>query len=196
MFDELAINNWASSRTLFPESFCQTLAHECQKLSAEGKMTPAAIGKGAQKTTREEIRGDSTWWLEESNCSWPQKQALDILQKILEALNQSFYLGLKRFEAHFALYPPQTGYDKHVDNPRGASARKITFILYLNSNWQQDHGGMLSIYDPQDENLKIAQVRPTLGNFVLFRSDLFPHQVEKSFQPRMSLTGWFRNDAL
>lgn len=196
MFDDLATNNWASSHSVFSKSFCQTLARKCQKLSLEGKLTPAAIGKGAQKTTREEIRGDSTWWLDENNCSLPEQEALDVIQKILEALNLSFYLGLKRFEAHFALYPPKSGYDKHVDNPRGNSARKITFILYLNANWQQDHGGILSIYDPQNENLKIAQIQPTLGTFVLFRSDLFPHQVEQSFHPRMSLTGWFRDDAL
>ncbi len=195
MFDELAEKNWASSKTVFPESFARQLAHECQRLHDEGQFNKAAIGRGATKTQHAEIRGDFTLWIEESTASSVQKDFLTSLSVLLQQLNRVFYLGLKRYETHFALYPAGAGYDKHVDNHRGSGARKITFILYLNERWQKEHGGELSLYQPENPDQLITRIEPTLGTFVLFRSDLFPHQVEKSFQPRLSVTGWFRDDA-
>ncbi|WP_373997764.1 2OG-Fe(II) oxygenase [Bdellovibrio bacteriovorus] len=195
MLDDLAQNNWAVSSTVFTREFCQNLAHECQKLHSDGAFHKASIGRGATKTVHTEIRGDFTLWIEEAHATSLQKDFLSNLQLLLQKLNQDFYLGLKRYETHFALYPPGAGYDKHIDNHRGSGARKITFILYLNESWQKGHGGELSLYQPDQENILITQIEPVLGTFVLFRSDLFPHQVEKSFQPRLSITGWFRDDA-
>lgn len=195
IFDELAEKKWAASTQLFSREFCEKLAHECQKLYEKGDFNKASIGFGATKATHAEIRGDFTLWFDDSSATPLQKEFLFFLQTLLQELNRSFYLGLKRSESHFALYPPGAGYDKHIDNHRGSGARKITFILYLNENWQKGHGGELSLYQPDQENILISQIEPALGTFVLFRSDLFPHQVEKSFQPRMSITGWLRDDA-
>lgn len=196
MFDELTTQNWSSSRTLFTPQFCFRLAQECQNLFQQGQLQPAHIGHGATKLQNAEIRGDSTLWFDEISASPLQKIFLKHLSTLLERLNRSFYLSLKRYEAHFALYPPGAGYDKHIDNHRGSGARKITFILYLNESWQKGNGGELSLYDPTEENNMITQIEPTLGTFVLFRSELFPHQVEKCFKPRLSITGWLRDDAL
>lgn len=190
------MNNWACSKNIFPASFCRSLAFECQNLFSQGALKPAAIGFGHSKVLHQNIRGDLTLWLDEANSSPLQQHMHQELGTLLRELNRSFYLGLKRFEAHFALYPPGAGYDKHIDNHRGSGARKITFILYLNENWQKGHGGELSLYAPDQPDQLIKQFEPTLGTFLLFRSDLFPHQVEKSLQPRLSLTGWFRDDAL
>lgn len=196
MFDDLAVKNWAFSLSIFTESFCHDLAQECQKLHSQGQLTQASVGRGALKATHVEVRGDFTLWLNEEQASPRQLQMLQHLEMVREQLNRAFYLGIKRFEAHFALYPPGAGYDKHIDNFRGSGSRKITFILYLNGRWQKGHGGELSIFAPDQTNQLITQIEPILGTFVLFRSDLFPHQVEKSFQPRLSITGWFRDDAL
>lgn len=195
MFEDLAHHGWASSSEVIDKNFARALAQECQNQHSEGRFQQASIGRGVSKLAHTEIRGDYTRWIEEDSSNSVEQDFLRALHDISQALNRHFFLGLKRFETHFALYPPGTGYDKHVDNHRGSGARKITFILYLNENWNTDHGGALSFFDPQDENQRIAQVEPRLGTLVLFRSDLFPHQVEKSFQPRMSLTGWFRDDA-
>jgi SM-20-related protein len=194
-FEKLAEDNWALSAEVFAPEFCAKLAQECQKLYSDGSLKKASIGPSGNKLTAAEIRGDFTLWLDEGN-SETQKQFLQGLNVIREELNQFFFLGLKRVESHFAFYPPQAGYDKHIDNPRGASHRKITFVLYLNEAWQKDHGGELSLYNPENPEEMIARVEPYLGQLIFFRSDLFPHQVEKSFTPRLSLTGWFRDDAL
>jgi SM-20-related protein len=77
--------------------------------------------------------------------------------------------------------------------------------LYLNEDWQKADGGELSLFAPKSADAdssekshdkKIHSIKPRLGNFLLFRSELFPHQVEESFKTRKSLTGWFRDDAL
>lgn len=196
MFDDLAQKNWARSEDIFPKSFCLALAKECQILHNEGAFKKASIGHGVSKSLRSEIRGDSTLWIEKETASSLQTDLLGQLNVLMQELNQNFFLGLKRFETHFAFYPPGTGYDKHIDNHRGSGARRITFILYLNDNWQKGDGGELSFYHPENEDSLITQIEPKLGTFVLFCSDLFPHQVEKSFQPRMSITGWIRNDTL
>lgn len=195
MFDVLADHHWAVSTDILPEELCQNLAQECHRLHSEGAMNKASIGPNSSKTVNAEIRGDFTQWLEPENASEIQKEFLAQLEILQQKLNEDFYLGLKRFETHFALYPPGGGYDKHIDNHRGSGARRITFVLYLNAHWQKGDGGELSLYSPEDESLLLAQVQPRLGTLILFRSDLFPHQVEKSQSPRLSLTGWFRNDA-
>ena len=200
MLDTLAEQSWAESSTVWNSDFCKELAQECQRLSLQGQLKKAAIGSGSQKNVLKQIRGDFTLWLDPQGSNEIQARFLSAIQQIQNVLNQSFYLGLNTFETHFAHYPPGAGYDKHIDNHRGSSARKITFILYLNENWQHGDGGELSLYAPtkaeESETPRIALLPPRLGNFILFRSELFPHQVEKSMKPRLSVTGWFRNDAL
>ncbi|MGE5085928.1 MAG: 2OG-Fe(II) oxygenase [Bacillota bacterium] len=196
LLEELAKKNWAISEEVFTPEFCRDLAHECQKLSERGQLQKASIGHGSSKILDNEIRGDFTLWLDEKSSSSVQQSFLAALEQIRQELNRFFFLGLKRVECHFALYPPKAGYEKHIDNHRGLNHRKITFVLYLNENWQSGDGGELSIYNPENDSEVIAQVIPRLGTLILFRSELFPHQVEKSAAFRMSLTGWFRDDAL
>lgn len=187
--ENLSQNGWTSSTDLFATELCQQWAQDCFNLHQTGQMTKASIGRGAGKAIQNEIRGDNIFWLD-------QHPALAALEEIRFALNEFFFLGLKRVEAHFAFYPPGAGYDKHFDNHRGLNHRKITFVLYLNEGWQKSDGGELSVFSAEDENQLIHTLEPKLGTLILFRSDLFPHQVEKSNTNRLSLTGWFRDDTL
>lgn len=203
MFDDLAEQGWAQSHELVAQDWAQNLALQCQKLHDSGIFNQAAVGHGSTKSVHTQIRGDSTLWLEECQNLVLEKEVSDFLTELMQQLNQSLYLGLKRFESHFALYPPGSGYQKHIDNHQGLSHRRITFVLYLNENWQSADGGELSLFEPTSADAatkaadkKIHSIKPQLGNLLLFRSELFPHQVEESFKARKSLTGWFRDDAL
>ena len=196
MFDDLAEQGWAQSHDLISQEWAQDLARQCQKLHDSGIFTQAAVGHGSTKSVHTQIRGDSTLWLEDCQNPALQSEITEFLAGLMQELNQALYLGLKRFESHFALYPPGSGYQKHIDNHQGLSHRRVTFVMYLNENWQTADGGELSLYDPKIQDKKIHSIEPRLGNFLLFRSELFPHQVEESFQARKSLTGWFRDDAL
>lgn len=196
LIQQLVEKNWASAESFFPPDFCQTLASECHELQKKGQLKKAAIGVGSQKNINADIRGDFIEWISESTSSPSQQTLLSFLGQLQKSLNQELYLGLHRYEAHFAFYPAETGYQKHIDNPRGQGHRRITFILYLNKNWQTADGGTLSLFDPNNPTQKIAHIAPQAGTLVLFCSDIFPHQVEVSHAPRLSITGWFRNDAL
>ena len=196
MIDELATKKWSSSDAVFSKEFCLNLRRECQQLEQDGAMKKAAIGFGHEKAVQSEIRGDSTFWLSEDSNNTTHRHFLEALCAIREELNRGLFLGLRREEAHFAIYPAKTGYQKHVDNHRRQGHRLITFILYLNEGWKKDDGGALSIFAPENKSELLTQIAPQMGTFVLFCSDVFPHQVEESFAPRRSLTGWFRNDAL
>ncbi len=196
MFDDLAQQEWACSSDILPVSWAQALALECQNLHTQGRFKAASIGHGSSKFVQSQIRGDDTLWLQDCMDSRLHSEVLSVLEQIRLALNQHFYLGLQSVEGHFALYPPGHGYEKHIDNHKGASHRKITFVYYLNEDWATGHGGELSLFDPQGQEEKIHMIEPRLGQLLLFRSEVFPHQVEKNARVRKSLTGWFRDDAL
>ena len=57
-----------------------------------------------------------------------------------------------------------------MDNYQGKNARKLSCILYLNTDWGEDDGGELVIYNQQDQTLAI--VKPEVGTFVIFVSEV------------------------
>lgn len=193
--NEYAQNGWACTDQIFQPEFLRALASEGLALQSAGHFTKACIGHQSSKTQNTSIRGDYTYWLSETVSSETLKTFLQFLQDFKTLLNREFFLGLRVAEAHLAMYPPEANYDKHYDNHRGTSARKITFVLYLNEQWQASHGGQLTLFHPESADEVLQTVEPTLGKFIIFDSALFPHQVEKSHEPRWSLTGWFRDDA-
>lgn len=194
MYEDFAENHFAVSRDVFAPEYCRQLALECQNLFSKDLFKKAAIGGGAQRKTEAHIRGDSIYWLDEDNDSELQKGFLAILAEIKNSLNKNFYLGLRSFEAHYAVYPPDARYEKHYDNRRSGQHRIVTFVLYLNEDWQKDHGGQLQMFSASHEDEIISTVEPHRGQFVLFDSKLFPHQVLPNKFQRQSLTGWFRDD--
>jgi SM-20-related protein len=66
-------------------------------------------------------------------------------------LNKQLLLGLFSFESHFSHYAPGDYYKRHKDAFKGEANRVLSLVLYLNSAWQQDDGGELVLYAPEDE---------------------------------------------
>lgn len=190
----------------------------------------AGIGKAVQKIA--DIRNDSICWIaplsekeiavqrEIASEKWTAlEKTLAQLEQLRLFLNREFFLGLKDFEAHFAIYPPGGKYEKHLDQFQKDGARKISFVLYLNQEWKDLWGGRLKIYpsttgvsgvpanfeqkpiyniginshaDTENQSQVISSVSPQPGRLVLFRSEKIPHEVEECRSERLSLTGWFR----
>jgi SM-20-related protein len=119
-------------------------------------------------------------------------QALEALRL---ALNNTLWLGLFSFDAHYALYPPGAFYRRHRDQFRGSAAssdvRVISCAIYLNENWTLADGGALRIYDGQ----RAREVPPAAGTLVCFLSERFEHEVLPATRERLALTGWFRRRA-
>ena len=64
-------------------------------------------------------------------------------------------------------------------------------MLFLNPNWQPEHGGELVLYQ-DDERTERARIAPVDGRLVLFLSEEIPHEVRPTSAPRRSVAGWYR----
>ncbi|MFP8966385.1 2OG-Fe(II) oxygenase [Pokkaliibacter sp. CJK22405] len=172
------------------EDLMQSLYDDLQQRYQDSDMYKARVGE--QKQTRGDIRGDDICWLRGE--SEAQRHFLTLATDWRQAFSRRLFLALTEFEFHYARYPQGKGYARHYDNFQGKSPRRLTFILYLNPDWQPGDGGELVIYDAN--NQPITQVAPRWGTVVFFASDEFPHEVLPAVKPRCSLTGWFRSGSV
>lgn len=153
------------------------------------KFKPATVGKNLE--VKKEIRGDVILWLD-FNEHEILKKLEQTFQKLIQTFNQNFYMGIKEFEGHYALYQTGSFYKKHIDRHQGTTNRQITFLLYLNPDYQTGDGGELVIYDKENPKKVLKTIEPTFGRVVFFISEDYWHEVLPCNKERLSLTGWFR----
>lgn len=187
LLNEIEEKGWSYQRNFFDMNLIHKLAEQCQLRNDSGNMQSAAIGSGANKTINEGIRSDKISWLTREEKNHHVKTFLNEMNMIKHDFNQNFYMGLSEYECHFALYPEGSFYKAHMDSFKNNNRRKITFITYLNENWQPGDGGELRIH--LDEGMR--DIQPYAGSVICFMSDSILHEVLISNKPRMSLTGWF-----
>ncbi len=169
-----------------PEALAMQQA--CEQLKAEERFRPACIGRSTGQHRHEEVRSDLIYWLE-NDLPTPLQNYLDALEAYRQQVNRELMLGLDHVEVHAAFYPPGARYAKHFDRFRDDDARTLTAILYLNSDWSETDGGLLTIDLPDGSE---AKVLPKLGTFVSFLSADFAHEVHPTTRDRLTLTGWYR----
>jgi len=149
---------------------------------------PAKIAGGEHALREDTIRGDYSLWINPLEPEPAFTPVINFLEELRQSFNSHFYLGLKEFECHIAYYPVGTFYKKHSDTPAKASTRVVSFIFYLNEEWNENDGGELVIYDKKGNILE--SVLPKPGTFVCFLSGEFPHEVKSANKERRSFTGW------
>ncbi len=155
---------------------------------AEDNFKKAGIGNAHLFQVDREIRGDYIKWISREKAQPAAIHFLERIETLMESLNQTLFLSLKDYECHFAIYPPGTFYEKHLDQFRSTNNRKISFAFYLNKNWKKGDGGELRLH--QEE---ILDIEPLMGRLVLFRSDTVEHEVLVTSKDRYSITGWMRD---
>lgn len=175
-----------------PAGLLTALRNEVTLLHKTDAMNRAGIGRGADLVENRSVRRDRIAWLE--GFSEPQALLFRFLEQLREALNQRLFLGLKRFEAHYATYQSGDFYKRHVDSFRGRASRVISLVLYLNDDWGLEDGGELRLFSPEDEASPVGLVRPEVGRAVLFLSEEMPHEVLPAKRTRYSIACWFRQD--
>jgi SM-20-related protein len=155
---------------------------------SQGEFAPARIGGRAASQRREDVRGDSTCWLQEP--LYPAERGLlEQFEELRLQLNRDAFLGLFDLEMHYAWYPPGAGYNRHVDQPQGRAQRLVSLVLYLNLDWDPLAGGLLRIYDAAERTLDIE---PIAGRLVCFLTAGREHAVLPASRDRFSISGWFR----
>jgi SM-20-related protein len=193
---QLAEEGWALTEEFLPATELVALAQEARQLWQQGDFKAAGIGRGSGFRIRPEIRGDSILWLEQDRLTPAQMKYWSEIEKLRQRLNQELFLGLREFEAHYAVYPPGACYRKHLDRFSTSDERAISCSLYLNFGWERQDRGQLRLYLRQDDPDAVVEISPQAGTFVIFRSDTIYHEVLPTSKERFSLTGWFKRRSL
>lgn len=192
--EDLATTGWSVSPGFLNDEAIDALIETESRLWEAEAFRQAGIGAGAQHAVRTEIRSDRILWLDDAalpEAVRPYRARIDALSA---ALNETLYLGLRGFEAHFAVYPPGSYYKPHLDQFKTVQHRMISCLLYLNRDWAPEDGGQLRIYPPDAPTDVYGDVWPEAGTFVCFRSDRIVHEVLPARRHRFSLTGWLHRE--
>lgn len=209
VIDDLCLNGYAIYDGFLSSKVITSLANTASQHYAVGEMQEAKIGQNSAITHRT-IRGDSTFWLSESDKNIGVKAYFKKMLLLKNALNENLYMNVQEIEAHFAVYPVGSAYKKHLDQfaqGLGTQGRQLSSVLYLNEDWQAANGGALRIYLNEQDNYDVkhqlathnhsqyVDILPSAGKLVLFLSAQFWHEVLPATAVRTSLTGWFRTRA-
>jgi SM-20-related protein len=161
---------------------------ECAKARRErGEFVPGRIGSGPALQRHADIRGDSICWLEEPLFAAERELLLERTET-RRVLNRALYLGLDELEQHYACYPVGSRYERHVDQPRGRGARRLSSVVYLNEHWRETDGGLLRCIA---DDGTFRDIEPMGGRLVLFLAEGREHEVLPAARERLSVTGWF-----
>lgn len=143
-----------------------------------------------------------------------------------DELQDSALMALPHLEAYetelnYLCYPDTGHYKRHLDTPyrnegwvcKGRTAsnggsfggartrRVVSFILYLNRDWDAKNGGALRIFPAHErgdgstasqQTGHTVDVLPEGGTLVLLMSGDVEHLVRETRCPRQCLVGWFR----
>ncbi len=193
--DGLATRGWAVDEAFLPPEEVVRLAAESRALWEDGDFRQAAVGVGAERLIRPEIRRDHVLWLTPEDATPAQRRYFARVEALRQAANAALFLGLFDFEAHLTVYPSGAFYRRHLDRFRAVAARTVSLILYLNEDWPDDAGGALRLsLDELDEAGEgpTRDIPPRGGTLVAFLSDRFYHEVLPATRERLSLTGWLK----
>jgi SM-20-related protein len=187
IIEELVQQRYSINPDYLEADLVVSLQRELIELAEQDRLRAAYIGKDEQRTRIRTIRGDAIHWL--NGATKAQRHFLELMEQLQQDINQELFLGLNELEAHFAHYPPGTGYQQHLDSFQNNNQRRITIVAYLNPVWHEDDGGELEIFDGE---MMLAKVAPLGGTLACFVSEEIPHQVAITHVDRYSIAGWFR----
>lgn len=160
-------------------------------LTAKGEMKAAGIGSQMDYQKNTLVRGDTLHWIDGQSTNAFEMIYLKKIQKFIDYLNKTCFTSITSFESHYANYAQGSSYKRHLDQFKNETGRKYSVVLYLNQDWQEADGGMLSLYPAVGVE---KQVSPVGGRMVFFRSDEMEHEVQPSLtRERKSIAGWFKN---
>lgn len=180
---------WCVTPSAIDEDLVYALLQQARAAWAAHGFHAAGVGRGADFTAHSALRGDHILWLDDQNSA--SRACLRAFEQMRLAINETCFLGLFDFEAHFARFAPGARYARHLDRFRDDTARVVSCVLYLNPDWRVSDGGQLRLYLGADSDEHV-DVLPTAGTLVSFLSDRFPHEVLPAGRERWSIAGWFR----
>lgn len=191
LMEGLARDGWAVADGVLDADEVGRFRRGLRRRLRAGSFSDAAVGRAASRARVRAIRGDRLCWIGEAGARGMERRWMDWVGGLQTTLNRAFYLGIRHWEGHYAVYPPGARYGRHVDRFRDDDARIVSTVLYLNSRWRPEDGGQLRLYP---DGVPPVDIHPAPGRLVCFLSDDLPHEVIRTERERLSVVGWFRRD--
>ncbi|MGV3620086.1 MAG: 2OG-Fe(II) oxygenase [Archangium sp.] len=177
---QLGRDGWFTRDQFLEPSLAKRLHDEAPTIT----LRRAGVRREAQLDAS--IRSDELAWITREDAVGAFRDAGEQFASLMDALNQSAWLGLRDFDLQLARYQPGAKYVRHRDAFPGDDNRRLTAIVYLNPAWEPAHGGQLRMHlEPP------IDVEPRLNRLVVFRSELVEHEVLPAFSERWALTAWY-----
>lgn len=159
----------------------------------EDEFKKAAIGNRINEVIAKSVRGDFIFWLNEAEAGPAEKYFFNKINSLVDYLNKTCFLGILTKEFHYALYPKDTFYKRHLDTFQNDGRRKLSMVCYLNDeNWKPENGGELVIYTEENGKEIAKSIYPLPGRVVIFESQVLEHEVKPVNTTRLSITGWLK----
>jgi SM-20-related protein len=190
---DLAEKGWSVQPDYFSLLLTQQLKDRLATLEQDNLLAEARIGRFQNNQLAPDIRRDKTYWLERQNET--DKTYLLMMEDLRLCINKNLFLGLFEYESHYAVYPENGFYKRHVDALKGGKNRLISTVCYLNEEWDSAHGGQLHLYKEMADTMPFHAIEPIARTLVVFLSEDTPHEVKPATQTRRSIAGWFRCNA-
>ena len=173
----------------FSEDEVIALRHSLLLKYEEDAFKKSAIGNKTNELVKKAVRGDIILWIDENVINFAEQLFFNKINDLKDYLNRTCFLGINQKEFHYAIYPKDTYYKRHLDTFQNDDRRKLSFVCYLNSeDWKPENGGELVLYLDDEDKV----IYPFPGKVVIFESQELEHEVKPVNTQRLSITGWLK----
>ena len=186
----LIANDYGCCNDFINQSTVLGLTANIQRLKEAEQLKPSGIGNNFAFQKDQSIRGDKINWIDEKSVNEFESIYLQKVEKFIQYLNKTCFTAINSFESHYANYEKKSFYKRHLDQFKSEDARVFSIVLYLNQDWTDEDGGMLSLYPKEKGQINIS---PQGGRMVFFRSADMEHEVNPSpTRERKSIAAWLK----
>ena len=190
IIDDLLQKQYSVVDGFFSSEEVEVLRHSLLAKYDADRFKKSAMGNRTNEEINKAIRGDFILWMDENNANEAEQLFFGKIDKMVDYLNRTCFLGILHKEFHYAVYPKGTFYKRHLDTFQNDDRRKLSIVCYLNDdNWLPENGGELTIYTEKED----LDVLPLPGRIVVFESQVLEHEVKVvKASERLSITGWLK----
>jgi SM-20-related protein len=193
IISDIATKQFSIVENFFSAEDVALLRQSLLEKHEEDAFKKAAIGNRLNETIIKSIRGDMILWMEEAKADATEILFFNKINDLVNYLNRTCFLGILHKEFHYAIYPTNTFYKRHIDTFQNDDRRKLSFVCYLNEvGWLPENGGELVLYLNENGIETEKVIYPFPGRVVIFESQVIEHEVRPVKTERLSITGWLK----
>lgn len=193
IISDIGKNQFSIIENFFTNDEVDILRQSLIEKYEEDAFKKAAIGNRVNETIVKSIRGDVILWMDETKADASEMLFFNKINNLVSYLNRTCFLGILHREFHYAIYPKNTYYKRHIDTFQNDDRRKLSVVCYLNEDgWLPENGGELVLYLNENGEEIEKVIYPFPGRVVIFESQIIEHEVKPVNTKRLSITGWLK----